>query len=342
MALSSGCDPQPAAKPAAQAPAPPAATRGFTVGEPGAGLLRMEPGRALRPVDDPRDVPPRLQGVIVVDFADHKGGAGYYIAELFDAQPGEQRTAHHTSARALNRLGEDIASASEQAERLAFTAVSIGEQLSQLAEAIVVAPPVKRSRRGRSGRASGGAAGAEAPTPSVLIIESLGGRAEERDGSMPARGPRAALTGGGKVTRPANHARQIEDAVNATNAARSQAQNCGLYGVLPPVKPVARNAQLERAAQDYAELMARHTHFGHTGPDGSTPSTRARAAGYKTGAGENIAAGYRSASAAVAGWIESDGHCQNLMEDQYLAVGIGMADGADGKRYWVQMFGVVR
>ncbi len=331
LALCACTPPAPPAAPAA--PAPP--TRSLTLGEPGSGLMRIEPGRPLRPVDDPRDIPSRWQGMVVIDFADHRAGRGYYIAELFDAEPGQVATARLVSARRLTRLAEDLIAASEVAELVAFNASLRAEAPAPQAPVAVNTPGRDKGQRDKRGR---GAPSAAAAAPS-LIIESVGGRPPDASGAASASGaPQAAR---GKASKPGDHAALVEGAMRATNAARGEAQNCGLHGVKPPVGALKRNAALERAAQGYAEEMARHHHFGHTGPDGSTPDSRAAAAGYRTGAGENLARGPRSAQAAIDGLLESDGHCTNMMDDAYRALAIGVADDDKGRRYWVQLFGVV-
>lgn len=95
------------------------------------------------------------------------------------------------------------------------------------------------------------------------------------------------------------------------------------------------DAQLTRAAQAYAEEMARHGHFSHTGRDGSSVVQRARAAGCR-GRGhfaENIAWGQPSAQHAFSGWAASSGHRTNMLGGNYGAFGLGQASG-----YWVLIF----
>ena len=92
---------------------------------------------------------------------------------------------------------------------------------------------------------------------------------------------------------------------------------------------------LTRAAQAFAEDMARYGYFSHTGRDGSTVMTRARAAGCK-GRGyfaENIAWGQRSANDAFQGWVNSSGHRANMLGRNYGAYGLGQSGG-----YWVLVF----
>lgn len=95
------------------------------------------------------------------------------------------------------------------------------------------------------------------------------------------------------------------------------------------------DARLTRAAQAYAEDMAAHGYFSHTGRNGSSVMTRARAAGCQ-GRGyfaENIAWGQRSANDAFQGWAASAGHRTNMLGRNYGAFGLGQASG-----YWVLIF----
>ena len=105
-------------------------------------------------------------------------------------------------------------------------------------------------------------------------------------------------------------------------------------------EPLRRCARLDDAAQKYAQMMADTGHYGHTGPDGSTPTKRAQQAGYRVGAGENIAYGYRSNADVMEGWIRSTGHYRNILLKRYEDAGFGAAQAEDGKIYWVQMFGL--
>ncbi len=92
---------------------------------------------------------------------------------------------------------------------------------------------------------------------------------------------------------------------------------------------------LTQAAQAYAEDMARHAYFSHTGRDGSTVTTRARGAGCR-GRGyfaENIAWGQKTAQAAFSGWAASAGHRDNMLGRNYGVFGLGQSSGM-----WVLIF----
>jgi uncharacterized protein YkwD len=97
-----------------------------------------------------------------------------------------------------------------------------------------------------------------------------------------------------------------------------------------------REVRLDAAALLHSQDMATRNFFAHVTPDGLTPSDRAAAQGYTTGAGENIAKGYSTATAVVLGWMASAGHCKNILG---LARDIGIGAFGTGPSYYTQSFG---
>ena len=88
--------------------------------------------------------------------------------------------------------------------------------------------------------------------------------------------------------------------------------------------------------------MAQHDYFDHTSRDGRTMEQRTRAAGFPGGfVGENIAAGRADAQATVQQWMDSPGHCLNIMEPRYRFLGVGHATNAGTalRHFWTQNFG---
>jgi uncharacterized protein YkwD len=57
--------------------------------------------------------------------------------------------------------------------------------------------------------------------------------------------------------------------------------------------------------------------------------------------GENIAAGQETPEAVMTSWMNSPGHCANIMASGFADIGIGFAfmESADFDRYWTQDFG---
>ena len=56
--------------------------------------------------------------------------------------------------------------------------------------------------------------------------------------------------------------------------------------------------------------------------------------------GENIAKGYQTLDDVIQGWLDSDGHCKNMMDPRFTELGMSLmlADDKYGK-YWTQDFG---
>jgi uncharacterized protein YkwD len=106
--------------------------------------------------------------------------------------------------------------------------------------------------------------------------------------------------------------------------------------------PLARDAALDRAAQQRADDMARRQYYGHTAPDGITFVEVLEDADYDAySMAENIALGQDTVGEAMTGWMDSRGHRQNLLEADFTKVGFGVAIGIfdDGpSKVWVQLF----
>jgi uncharacterized protein YkwD len=134
-----------------------------------------------------------------------------------------------------------------------------------------------------------------------------------------------------------------ERVIDLVNAARSRGRRCGSerFAAAPPL---GSSRQLNAAAAEHARDMARRNYFDHRGRDGSQPKDRVLRAGYEPRlSGENIAFGPETAEEVVAGWLDSPGHCANIMEPRFEHIGVGVATGKKRKRiYWVQTFGAPR
>jgi uncharacterized protein YkwD len=141
-------------------------------------------------------------------------------------------------------------------------------------------------------------------------------------GSLRALAPAAAAT-------PTEQARILE----LTNQARAA-------NGLPPV---SANGALNASAETYSLLMATANFFSHTGPDGSTLTSRNESAGYGgwTWMGENIAAGQATADDVFQAWMNSPGHRANILSAQAREIGIGHAFGPTStyKNYWTMELG---
>jgi len=126
--------------------------------------------------------------------------------------------------------------------------------------------------------------------------------------------------------------------VTLVNEARGQARRCGRQK-LAAAAPLVYSAVLARAALIHARDMAASGRLDHEGSDGSLPADRASRAGYGWSAvAENVAAGPNSAEEAVRIWLDSPGHCANLMSGRYSETGVAHATDPAHGTYWVQVF----
>jgi len=125
------------------------------------------------------------------------------------------------------------------------------------------------------------------------------------------------------------------------NEARARPRKCGSQR-FQPAPPLTLSPVLSRAALVHAKDMSANKLFEHRGSDGSRPAERATRVGYDwTAIAENIAVGPASAEEVVQGWLDSPGHCVNIMGAQYREMGIAYnTDFAHkGEIYWAQEFG---
>src|SRR5579859_1055153 len=123
----------------------------------------------------------------------------------------------------------------------------------------------------------------------------------------------------------------VSRVIELTNAERDRA---GLA-------PLAQNDQLADAAQGYSEVLASGACFDHTCGDVPDFADRDAQAGYTdwTDIGENIAAGYPTPEAVVAGWMASPGHRANILSPNFSEIGVGVAQGGQFGTYWTEEFG---
>lgn len=138
---------------------------------------------------------------------------------------------------------------------------------------------------------------------------------------------------------PRNPQADVAYILGRLNALRAQ---YGLGGL-------AVNDLLMRAAQAHADNMAALDRYGDDDQNGhylfgQNWEHRANAVGYLWwGLGENVAYNRGNSNPAerlMQQWIESSGHLQNMLNANWRDVGVGIAYGASGRIYGVQMFGV--
>jgi uncharacterized protein YkwD len=174
------------------------------------------------------------------------------------------------------------------------------------------------------------AAGSGGPPPTA-------GRQEVPQTSSTVTGVRStrAAVPGGAGTPPAGVPAEIaaleREVVERINAIRRERGLSALQA----------NATLAQVARDYSCLMARRDFFSHTGPDGSTVADRVREVGveYRL-VGENLARNTNArqpVELAVQGWMDSEGHRENILRAAFTETGVGICREGD-RYYFTQIF----
>lgn len=152
------------------------------------------------------------------------------------------------------------------------------------------------------------------------------------------------------------------------NEVRASGTTCGGES-RPPVGPLTMDPHLRCAARLHSVDMLTRNYFSHgtwnesaatcSNDDecsngdicasefpnesprrcGKGPSRRVLDIGGPSGAGwENIAAGNNTEQETFEGWLESSGHCDNIMRSNLKTIGIGYAVGGAYGHYWTQAF----
>ncbi len=107
------------------------------------------------------------------------------------------------------------------------------------------------------------------------------------------------------------------------NQYRQEEQECGssTYG---PSEPMEMNAQLQCAARIHSWDMSGRNYYAHDTPEGLSPSNRVSIVpGPLNSSAENIYDFWGTPEGAVQGWMNSPGHCKNMMCGSYSSIGVG-------------------
>jgi uncharacterized protein YkwD len=90
-------------------------------------------------------------------------------------------------------------------------------------------------------------------------------------------------------------------------------------------KLVKWHEETAKVAYGHSKEMFEENYFSHTSPVSGDLASRLTDGGVMySQAGENIAANYTDAAAAVIGWLNSDGHRKTMLDDVYSHLGIGV------------------
>lgn len=88
------------------------------------------------------------------------------------------------------------------------------------------------------------------------------------------------------------------------------------------------HSQLNAAAQAKAQDMFADDYWAHIAPDGTTPWSFIKGAGYSYRlAGENLAKNFATSAGVVTAWMNSPSHRENVMNGEFVHVGYGVVNG---------------
>lgn len=99
------------------------------------------------------------------------------------------------------------------------------------------------------------------------------------------------------------------------------------------------NHTLNGVATKKAEDMRDNNYFSHQSARYGSPFEMLQSFGvHYSSAGENIAAGQKSAQQVMNDWMNSSGHRANILNKNYTELGVGYVEGGTYGTYWVQLF----
>lgn len=217
----------------------------------------------------------------------------------------------------------------------ALAACGGGSDVASVAGAAAVPAPTANSASvAPEVRAAGPAWSPTAPEEVVAVGASLHGAADLSASFTPT----AATTTSCGLNGTDGIQAMVLQRVNALRAAGAV---CGttVYGAAAPLN---WSSLLLKAASGHASDMATNNYFSHNSLDGKTVAQRISDAGYSySAAAENIAAGDTTVQSVVTRWLNSPGHCTNMMNATYRDMGVACArsDSATYGYYWTMNLG---
>ncbi|WP_052807467.1 CAP domain-containing protein [Risungbinella massiliensis] len=105
------------------------------------------------------------------------------------------------------------------------------------------------------------------------------------------------------------------------------------------LKPLTIDEKVSSVADKKSQDMKDKGYFDHQSPTYGSPFDMLRKFDVKfSSAGENIAAGQKTAAEVVKGWMNSEGHRANILNASYTHIGVGFVEGGSYGTYWTQLF----
>jgi uncharacterized protein YkwD len=153
--------------------------------------------------------------------------------------------------------------------------------------------------------------------------------------------PSRYVPGGGRALAHCGSQLPVQELLQRINRVRATGYRCG-GRTLGAAAPVRWDASLYSAAAGHSLDMAKRNYFEHHSPEGRDVASRVTAVRYHWRAvGENIAAGNLGPAEAMQAWLESPGHCENIMNPDYADVAVACVADSHSQwgTYWTMVLG---
>lgn len=105
------------------------------------------------------------------------------------------------------------------------------------------------------------------------------------------------------------------------------------------VPSLSSNSKLTKAAKMQSKYQAEINSVSHTGSENSDVRARIISTGYKARAyGENVAGGQQTPAHVFRSWMNSPGHKRNILDPDYVEMGLYVTVSSENRSYWTQTF----
>lgn len=106
------------------------------------------------------------------------------------------------------------------------------------------------------------------------------------------------------------------------------------------IGPVSVDLKITYAAETHSRYQASISTMTHLSANGAKAGTRLYNVGYNWSTyGENVAAGQQTCTSVMSAWMNSSGHRANILNPNFVHIGIGAMANGSGVVYWTMDLG---
>lgn len=141
------------------------------------------------------------------------------------------------------------------------------------------------------------------------------------------------------VSDPINTTSNINTITSKEGFERRVIELCNYERAKYGLAPLQEDSQLASVAKIKSQDMASNNYFSHTSPTYGDPFVMMDNLGVQyTYAGENLAIGQTTPEEVVQSWMNSSGHRENILSEDFTNIGVGIAQNERGQLLWTQEF----